>query len=859
MDEREVKLAAMVKEASGIVAASCKKVGIRQAMGLVGFTEEEQRNMKIYQQVRRRAMITSVGIQALRTPPVVLNVGRATETDSQVSALSSDERNPEARSRLLTTPSPPTDGTPTTLSPLSGKPKAAKVPRRSPKDVQRHYASRNHAAAVRKAAMKAATLHAHSMKAIKKTSPEYKSIDAIVKETNASMKSNLSRKTVARYVREGWIGTSPLKQGPVGDFPKRIYFSLKGAYASYLKLEQAESKKQSSIKVMSRLVNACVNKAGFTKKRDDLTRKLQRDTAEQFVVAKANVVEYRRMMWTTAYNLNMWYTTWKHSLIDLGFGRERQPGEEGEGEIVFFEGQMRRIGNVDETDGSLDDTTGQRGGRPPMTFMAPEVCGGATSVNKSGYSSTIICGSNAAGEPYPPHFQLKSMAQTDALQRLSIEWFHHAKNIIARHGFPIRMSLPCTFGMNERAGMNSVELDKYLKGSIVPLYPDMEDKPGKRVILKMDSGPGRMNVEMLADLRLLGLYLIPSVPNTTAQTQETDQNYGVYKSSFRDNLRNLSQARYEMGLTLKVTDLPLLVFGGSCPKTNVELRDAFSDAFSIENNLKAWKVCGAVPLTRLPLTTKDIRRELAVGVAATLLPDGEEDIEVTRLRSIEGINHFHCDYLLANGFDGAQLRKDAPKRTKYVAVTEPVSKERVQLLKNCKTAGQMFYTTGGRHLNSSEFFMAKVLNQRDAKLKAMMEEKKVHLETLNAQNEACTFIRNKGDLTYDNEKKFTVAEIKVLVKWKKAKPLSSKKEHLIDAYIKAPKPKITKVWTRAQEAALQELKSTEVELKDTAVGVAATQMARALTNNVAQLEPEARAALRETLRAYDEDNGPNAI
>ena len=55
------------------------------------------------------------------------------------------------------------------------------------------------------------------------------------------------------------------------------------------------------------------------------------------------------------------------------------------------------------------------------------------------------------------------------------------------------------------------------------------------------------------------------------------------------------------------------------------------------------------------------------------------------------------------------------------------------------------------------------------------------------------------------------------------------------------------------------LQSTEVDIKDTALGVAATQMARALGNNVAQLNPESRAALRETLRAYEEDNGPNVL
>ena len=38
--------------------------------------------------------------------------------------------------------------------------------------------------------------------------------------------------------------------------------------------------------------------------------------------------------------------------------------------------------------------------------------------------------------------------------------------------------------------MNDEEFDKYIDNSIVPLYPDLEDTPGKQVLLKMDSGLG---------------------------------------------------------------------------------------------------------------------------------------------------------------------------------------------------------------------------------------------------------------------------------------------------------------------------------------------------------------------------------
>jgi hypothetical protein len=466
------------------------------------------------------------------------------------------------------------------------------------------------------------------------------------------------------------------------------------------------------------------------------------------------------VIWTTAYNLDVWFNTWKDTLVELlGFARPKEPGENVAGELFFFDGQLERIGNIDKTDGSIDDTTGQRGGRPPMTFLSEEVAGGATAVNKSGYSSTIICGSNAAGEPFPPHFQLKSLAEIAENQRLSVDWFVNTKDIGAKFGHQHRKKFPCTFGMNEKAGMNSDELKKYLTNSILPLYPDVEDKPGKRVILKLDSGPGRMNVSMLASLRVQGIYIIPGVPNTTSKTQETDQSYGPFKSAFQTNIRLLSQARFERGLSLKVVDLPMLVFGGVCSATKVVLADAFSEAFSVERNLSCWRKCGAVPLTRLPLRSNEVRREVPVGVAALRVAEEEEDPQIANLRKLEALNAFYCDVLSSAGFDGSQLKRKAPTRETYVAVTQPHSKDRIEAIKKAKTAGQMFYATGGRHLNSDEFFCAQEGTERDVAVAAMEKQKKERKEYCAKQLEAIKIIRSKGELTSLTEKKFTIMEL----------------------------------------------------------------------------------------------------
>jgi hypothetical protein len=51
--------------------------------------------------------------------------------------------------------------------------------------------------------------------------------------------------------------------------------------------------------------------------------------------------------------------------------------------------------------------------------------------------------------------------------------------------------------MNKKGGMTDNEFEKYIKNSICPLYLDMEDTPGKHVLLNVDSGPGCNRKELL--------------------------------------------------------------------------------------------------------------------------------------------------------------------------------------------------------------------------------------------------------------------------------------------------------------------------------------------------------------------------
>eukprot|EP00804_Cyclotella_cryptica_P030789 CCRYP_015049-RA/>CCRYP_015049-RA protein AED:0.35 eAED:0.50 QI:0/0/0/1/0/0/3/0/173 len=66
---------------------------------------------------------------------------------------------------------------------------------------------------------------------------------------------------------------------------------------------------------------------------------------------------------------------------------------------------------------------------------------------------------------------------------------------------------------------------------------DPNNVNGKRVMVKVDSRPGRLQEDFLAEARTLGFIVYPGVPNTTAVTQETDQNYIPSKTHFFKMLR----------------------------------------------------------------------------------------------------------------------------------------------------------------------------------------------------------------------------------------------------------------------------------------------------------------------------------
>ena len=142
---------------------------------------------------------------------------------------------------------------------------------------------------------------------------------------------------------------------------------------------------------------------------------------------------------------------------------------------MFFDGQKDRIIYLDETDGALNNTCGERLGRPSFVFYLKDISVGAYRANQPSYSPKIVAGSSSVGDSLVLPLYLKTHAQSDTDQKLSIDFFVHTKDVVGKFGWTVRRPFTCTWGINEKLGMDAVDLDKYFINSVLPLFPNVED------------------------------------------------------------------------------------------------------------------------------------------------------------------------------------------------------------------------------------------------------------------------------------------------------------------------------------------------------------------------------------------------
>jgi hypothetical protein len=477
---------------------------------------------------------------------------------------------------------------------------------------------------------------------------------------------------------------------------------------------------------------------------------------------------------------------------------------------------MARIINFDETCCSLDGGAGIRGGRPEVMFYNPNLPQLGIKTSKTALTTTLITGSSAAGEAIPPHFQFPTTAKDEDLQKLRMEIATYAPDILCKFGMAEATYLGISFGMNEKGGMDEVEFEKYVMNSIVPLYPDSDDVPGKRVMAKVDSGPGRLNARLVARLRLLGFYLYPGVPNTTGVSQETDRNYGPFKGQYRNNLSAMvdQRIRAKKSVSLQPCLVSIPVFGAVDPETNIKVGDcAFTKGFSRKACLSAWEKVGAA------FNNTCTRKCLSDPKVMISFGDGSDDY----LNSIQMGNDLAVYALNDGGYNGDLLKGRIQETKAPEILTRPQSMERVKLLSEASSHGAKFAVTGGSHIMTNDFIMAACLKEREHQLAVLMKDKKARVQKFTVQQKALAILALKSleSQAISEYSNLTAAELDVLIRYHGAIPKGGKQEKMAKWKAicnKGKKPACCLPWTEPEDAVPLKLQTEEMTMGDTHLG-----------------------------------------
>ena len=222
------------------------------------------------------------------------------------------------------------------------------------------------------------------------------------------------------------------------------------AFESYIQICQINSKMgEISYKKLATRINTVL-------KHDYRQKMLQRvlsATAKNLDASPMAVAEDRRVRWTTFTNISSWFDNWEWDLVQLGFAKRDEDGT-----VRIPDEQLPYIINFDETCLSLDGSTGNKGGRRAITLHDPRLPFNGKQTNKDSLTATLVCGSNAAGEALPPHFQYQTKATTDDGQRLRNEVFQFCPRVVGKFGTEAETPGIAPLASTRKAGWTTVSL-----------------------------------------------------------------------------------------------------------------------------------------------------------------------------------------------------------------------------------------------------------------------------------------------------------------------------------------------------------------------------------------------------------------
>ena len=346
----------------------------------------------------------------------------------------------------------------------------------------------------------------------------------------------------------------------------------------------------------------------------------------------------------------------------------------------------------------------------------------------------------------------------------------------------------------------SVTKDIYLdwfKEVVMVCYPDAQDIPGKRILIKSDGGPGRDNPNYLATARLNGFLHYPGLPNGTL-FQELDQIFGAFKTKLDKNRAAIWLKRYALCRSkakVGISDMPSILFGGPVTfpdATAIVLPNAVALTLDPKHLESGCKKCGYIPATRIALDSGKLRQEIILDEDGTLSETANDSRETKILLCMEKLNHDMVTKLSEAGYKLAinlkrSLNLVSAEQTKAreVVLTKPGTTARIRQLVNAKTAGDFFrVTNGGGCMNADDCIVAAQLKQKQKLLPSLKKEKRLVYKHRELTEEV-------AKMNVATTKSYTLSQLQDLIRIRN--PVVTAKE------LSGGKQKVQKLWEQTYQ------------------------------------------------------------
>jgi hypothetical protein len=667
--------------------------------------------------------------------------------------------------------------------------------------------------------------------------PAYRKMSPIdlVAKINAffGLDDYVTTREISMAVKKNHIGQTPPRRGTKGRLPEGTIEALADLFFSFNAMCQYNGEKILTRPEQIALLQTIVDDYFEQKTPIEpsmnarvLFSRIEEMNAYQQHCDFTDERDLLRFVWFTSQNITLHYDRYEQFAVEKGFAR-RSSGDElqkdGE-QIKWYEDQKTRGMNWDEMRWSFDYSKNGQGGRPPTIFVANKLQNVGEGAQKSSYSCSIMFGVTYNNEALPPLIILPSTAEYPRIREELVKRLHQ---IEGRFGHDKKKYFDCMIATSPKGSMTGSIMNSFVQ-KLALLYPDVKDEEGYRLFLKLDSGPGRDDENVLHTARANGIYVYPGVPNTSEGTQECDQLFSYLKTLMESNRRKIFSIRSKFRAgSVSVLDLPFILFGGvfDLPDgTSIELPNAFEKAFSTQHIMAANFKCGYCPANRNALLNEKCRRIL--GDKATdsnnlnekgihyatmeklsaylhklendfLFNDDDSSDEIglydQTILSIEEKNKIAVGKLQGLGFCKASLALKTAENTGVISnansitynnigtKTKSGTRERQELLSRSKKAGQFFTITGGGDaLNCDDMLIAMERTRMQKKADKLQKLKDELIVREKVIKEAKEIMKTKGGPILRNDfvtclkwktgkSKITGTKIQLMEQWKKVK------------------------------------------------------------------------------------------